>query len=205
MSHHIYTTPGFITHSAPHGEAGKFLLIFTRDLGMIGATAQGVRHIRSKLRYHTQDFSYGLFSVVKGKEVWRVTGAKEVGSRKEKGKGRDANVKEISDSKNRKLFARILSLLKRLLHGEEKDEKLFEVVSESRAFLIESQDDEARELIECLTVLRILDCLGYIRQKNEFSQFLVSPSFDNSVLEKARKFKGLIIKEINEALKESQL
>jgi recombinational DNA repair protein (RecF pathway) len=52
--HHIYTNPAFIVHSSPYGEAGKFLLLFTKDFGMIGAVAQGIRLTQSKLRYHIQ-------------------------------------------------------------------------------------------------------------------------------------------------------
>jgi len=78
MAHHVYTTEGFLVHSQPSGEAGKFFLVFSRELGMVGATAQGVRLSQSKLRYYTQDFYYGLYSFVRGKDVWRMTGAKDI-------------------------------------------------------------------------------------------------------------------------------
>ena len=76
--HHIYTTEAFVIHSAPQGEAGKFLLLFTKDFGMIGVMAQGIRLIKSKLRHHVQDYSYCMVSIVRGKEVWRLTGASEI-------------------------------------------------------------------------------------------------------------------------------
>lgn len=191
MSHHIYTTPGFIVHSAPHGEAGKFYLLFTRDLGMIGTTAQGVRLSQSKLRYHTQDYSYGLFSVVRGKEVWRMTGAKEI-----EGIG-------LLPVSNRKLFVRIISLLKRLLHGEEKNEKLFEIVEKLYMYITHSSDN--LEYVEYVTVLRILHCLGYISNESAFSDFISNTDITHSLLAQAENNKNLIINEINNALKESQL
>ena len=109
--HHIYTTPAFVIHSSPHGESGKFLLLFTRDFGMIGATAQGIRLGTSKLRYHIQDFDFSSISIVRGKEVWRITGAHE-----------------LEHTKNTIVHLKILKFLKRLLHGEEKNEKLFEII-----------------------------------------------------------------------------
>src|SRR3954464_15134396 len=101
MAHHIYTTPGFIIHSAPQSESGKYFLVFTRDLGMVGATAQGVRLSQSKLRYYTQDYSFSLFSLVRGKDVWRMVGAKEI-----------EGVGEVREE-NKKLWVRILTLLRR--------------------------------------------------------------------------------------------
>lgn len=191
MSHHIYTTPGFIVHSAPHGEAGKFYLLFTRDLGMIGTTAQGVRLSQSKLRYHTQDYSYGLFSVVRGKEVWRMTGAKEI-----EGIG-------LLPVSNRKLFVRIISLLKRLLHGEEKNEKLFEIVEKLYMYLASSSD--SLEYIEYITVLRILDCLGYLSHGAIFKDLISNTDITDDLLVQVENDKDIIIEEINNALKESQL
>src|ERR1700733_8051707 len=78
MSHRIYTTSGFVVESRPYGEAGKILSIFTRDLGMVNAAAQGIRLVRSKLRYHAQDFSLAKFSLVRGRDLWRVVGAENV-------------------------------------------------------------------------------------------------------------------------------
>src|SRR3989344_8971745 len=109
--HHIYTTQAFVIHSSPYGESCKFLLLFTKDFGMIGAVAQGIRLIKSKLRYHIQDYSFSNISIVRGKEVWRLTGAHGL---EEKVQPQIIHIK-------------ILKLLKRLLHGEEKNEKLFEI------------------------------------------------------------------------------
>lgn len=193
MSHHIYTTPGFIVHSAPSGEAGKYILIFSRDLGMIGAVAQGVRLSRSKLRYYLQDFSYSIFSVVRGKEVWRVTGAKEMGGR------------EVREE-NKKLYVRILSLLKRLLPGEEKNERLFGALESFYIYISTNDlDKEKRELVEYLTVLRILNSLGYMKSNPALNDFCADNEIGDEVLNKVKMQKEFVVKEINEGLKESQL
>lgn len=164
---------------------------------MIGATAQGVRLSQSKLRYYTQDFSYSLFSFVRGREVWRFTGAQILASREQCG---------IADVENKKLYVRILSLLKRLLPGEEKNERLFEVIEKFYHYLlISALEKEKRELVEYLTVLRILNLLGYIYNKDSFQNILANSTLDEETLGEVGILKESILKEINNGLKESQL
>src|ERR1035437_5747826 len=73
--HHIYHTEGIILGSRNFSEAGRYYSIFTRDLGMISASAQGVRKMSSKLRYVLQDYSYVKVDLVRGKDFWRLTSA----------------------------------------------------------------------------------------------------------------------------------
>ncbi len=183
--HHIYTTPAFVIHSSPHGEAGKFLLLFTKDFGMIGATAQGIRLSQSKLRYHIQDSSFSNISIVRGKEMWRLTGAHE-----------------LEHQKNTLVYLKILKLLKRLLHGEEKNERLFEIVEELyKAVITEEQFDT----VECLTVLRVLNTLGYIQKTEKIGPFLENNSLNKEILDQFIPIKAQAIHIVNAALKESQL
>jgi recombinational DNA repair protein (RecF pathway) len=182
--HHIYTTKGFVVHSTPHGESGKFLLIFTKDFGMIGATAQGIRLDKSKLRYHIQDFDLANISIVRGKEVWRLTGAHE-----------------LEHEKITKVHVRVLILLRRLLQGEDKNEKLFEIIDE----LYKTKITEDVESVESLTVLRILNSLGYVKDNKLFTELLSTHEVTPEFIDYTKQHKSLIIKEINTALKESHL
>ena len=70
--HTIFETDCFVISSSPQGEANKQLDLLTRDFGLIRATAQGVRWLKSKLRYSLTDFSFTHASLVRGKEFWRV-------------------------------------------------------------------------------------------------------------------------------------
>lgn len=184
--HHIYTTPAFVVHSTANGEAGKSLLLFTRDFGMLWATAQGVRLSNSKLRYHLQDYSFANVSLVRGKEMWRVTGAVE------------------GDKKRTPtpLFVRVLQVLKRMLTGEEKNEKLFEIVE--TLYKLPFAEEEA-EIVECIMMLRLLHSLGYISKNNLLERFLISNDFTKELIEEMKKIKVIAVKEINNALIESQL
>ncbi|MCR4334633.1 MAG: DNA repair protein RecO [Patescibacteria group bacterium] len=196
MSHHIYTTPGIVINSRNTGEANKYLYIFTRDLGMIGASAQSIRLGKSKLRYHSQDFCYSHFSLVKGKDVWRVTSA-----------GNGSTL--FSDIKNYQpyfiLYVTILSLLKRLLNGEEKHEELFDEIINGFSFITKQPfDKKILNNFERLMVLRILHLLGYIGKTKEFEVFLKN-EWSNEILEKSDNLNRKMIMEINRALKESML
>ena len=75
---HIYTTKAIIVKSAPVGEANKLYFLLTHDLGFIKASAQGVRLSKSKLKGHLEEFSLILLSVVKGKEIWRITSVETI-------------------------------------------------------------------------------------------------------------------------------
>lgn len=183
--HHIYTTPAFIIHSTPYGEAGKFILLFTREFGMIGALAQGIRLNKSKLRYHLQDYDYSNVSIVRGKEIWRITGAGEI----------------EGNSRNTVLRIKVLKLLKRLLHGEEKNERLFALIKSLYENNIEERD---QDIVECLIIMKILDILGYI-QKNKYIEFLEGDIYSSEMIDKARDRKKDIVSAINLALRESHL
>ncbi|MBX4198145.1 DNA repair protein RecO [Candidatus Parcubacteria bacterium] len=196
MAHHVYNTEGFIVESAPRGEANKMYLIFTEELGMVRATAQGVRFLKSKLRFALQDMSYARVSLVRGKDMWRVTNARA-----------EWNVyKQYKDNKD-VLFAlaQIFALLRRLIPGEEKNEALFRYLYDACMFL------ESKELLpeevksyERIVVLNILHYLGYGVSTQELAVFIDVP-LSTELLEKMIKEKTKALQEINRSLKETQL
>ncbi len=195
----IHTTPGFIIDSKTYGEAGKTLSIFTRDLGLIRAVAQGVRLEKSKLRYYTQDFSLGIFSFVRGKEFWRLTSAQEL----------DAGFKisDLTTGHSQELIARLALLLRRLLHGEEPHQELFACIESCARFLAEQKEisDEHMKALESLIVLRIMDALGYIGKDGTLEKFKGSDQISTALLDEAKGERMLINQHINKALKESHL
>ncbi len=197
MSHHLYHTPGFILGSAAHGEANRHFRIFTKDLGLIRATAQGIRHLKSKLRYSLCDFSLCELSLVRGKESWRVTGAL-------------ADTHLYSALKANPLllgvFARIFSLLDRLLSGEEKNELLWNYLEEAVRFAI--AEKPAASLIpnfEYILVLRILSSLGYLGTSPDTVPFVESPYWSEELLTRMNLLVPRVVGEINKSLKETQL
>lgn len=196
--HAIYNTAGFVISSRTYGEAGKLLSIFTRDLGLVTAVAQGIRLEKSKLRYHTQDHTLGTFSLVRGRELWRLTSA-----------ATDSSLEISSFPLDvRPLVARIALLLRRLLQGEEAHPELFERVECCLAFLRIGQGlgEEELKTVESIAVLQILHALGYIGDGDGLREFLTKSSLETvGMLDRARAKRAAINRHINKALKESHL
>src|SRR3989344_1359216 len=110
--HHTYTTEGIVIASSPQDEASKFLYILTPDLGLVGVKAQGVRELKSKLRFHLQDFTHLELSLVRGKSGWRVTNAASLRP-------------SIVNDTVAPTLKRVCSLIKLLCAGEDANETLF--------------------------------------------------------------------------------
>ena len=192
--HHIYHTEGLILGSKNSGEAGKYYSIFTRDLGMIYASAQGVRKMSSKLRFVLQDFSYVKIDLVQGRDFCLVTSASKTNL-----------LEKISKNKDTfEIFYNIGNLLKRLLAGVEPNETLFADLVSGLSLLekIENQNDLRN--IEVIIVLRILNNLGYIGG-NETLQGLIKSPLEPDLLFEISKSRMEVLRQINKALKETHL
>lgn len=199
MSHRIYTTPGFVLGSRPYGEAGRILFIFTLELGQISAIAQGIRLSKSKLRYHAQDYSLANFSLVRGKDFWRIVGAESIAAKK------SGHV--LSTDPVYALRVRTLSVLSRMLAGEEKNEALFSAVIAAHDFFDTAAAHAFVEYAEPVIMLRVLHHLGYVRSVPELAPFLNDNSFAPELFAAfaVPGMKTKAIKEINTALQESHL
>ena len=191
--HHIYHTEGIILGSKNFGETGKYYSIFTRDLGMLYASAQGVRKMSSKLRFVLQDFSYVKIDLVKGKDFWRITSASKTGK-----------LEKLSQPETLKTFVNISKLLKRLLAGEDPNKPLFVDLINGLSVLEKSDAKSELRNIEMIIVLRILDNLGYIGSNEVLENFIKSP-FEEDLVFKASESKKKILCQINKALKETHL
>jgi len=192
--HHIYHTEGIILESRNFDEAGKYYFIFTRDFGMILASAQGVRKISSKLRFVLQDFAYLKIDLVKGKDFWKVTNASKTNM-----------LEGITKNKtNFRIFANISKLLRRLLAGEDPNESLFDDFLSGLLILENSKTKEELHNIEVIIVLRILSNLGYIGASEMFKTFIQSPFEPSLIYEMARSRKQ-ILQKINKILQETHL
>lgn len=197
MSHHIYNTEGFVLSGQNVGEANRYFHIFTRDFGMVGATAQGVRFLKSKLRYSLQDYSYSKISLVRGKYSWRITGAIK-----------EKNVGEILNGNYDKFktIVRIFALLERLVRGEEKNEFIFSQITEACEFLEkENLDGKLLNNFEYIFVMRILNCLGYMAELKDLNEFIVSSAWTKELVSKMSAVNREAVSQINKALKETHL
>ena len=201
----IYQTEGMVLKSVDFGEANKYLFVFTKEFGLIKIAAQGLRNVKSKLRYGLQEFSVAQLSMVQGRSIWRMTNTVC-----------DGNLCFSLSSNKEKLIVvkHVLDLLMQLLSGEEKNEELYITVRKAVSFLEENDfNKEQIKSFENIIVIRILYCLGYLDKKKEigdkvqYSFFLNLDEWNRGLLNKMRenKIKQQVIFDINTSLQFSQL
>ncbi len=192
MSHTIYHTKGFIVSSFDTGESNKFFRIYTKDHGLVNATAQGVRLMKSKLRYSLQDSHYCDISLVRGKDIWRITSASI----------NKYHSNEIHLNRNKRIvFSKIIALLRKLIQGEEADPKLFKVIENGYLYLGQKDLDE-KEIhnLEIILVLQILNILGYLDTPETYLKFVESDVFSASLINEVGESKQDVVSVINNTL-----
>lgn len=195
--HHIHTTEGLVIASKPYKEGGKMLYILTSDFGLISAIAEGVRLEKSKLRYHSQDYSFALFSLVHGREFWRVVGA-------------SAYQRQYSAGKEKvrlSILTPLSLLLRRLLHGEGDHGDIFSYLKNCADYIEDSEsfNEEDLKTLESLTVIRVLRKLGYVGNDPNFEKELETDQVSREVLDRMRSNRAKMNEKINLALRESHL
>lgn len=194
--HSILTTQGFILGSKNYGEADKIFLVFTKEFGLIYASAQGIRLEKSKLRYYGQDYSFRVFSLVKGREYWRITNIQEIE------KNDESKIDYVANDEVNGIIIRLANLLRRFLQGEEPNEPLYELVE---SVLYTNINSELLPTLESLLVLRVLNLLGYIGNNSEISIGLEGNMSDELYIKNLQNKRVIFNQHINKAIKESHL
>jgi DNA repair protein RecO (recombination protein O) len=193
MSHTIYNTEAFVISSRNSGEADRVFMLFTKDFGVVSAKATGIRKVESRLRFFVQDFKYIDASIVKGKNYWRLVSARPI--------------HELNSRKSLGTSSRIrsLQLVGKLAPGEEPIPGLFDELVSAYNFTsnFHPKNDEL-ESIEALLALKILHVLGYWGDKQSDGDFVTS-TFNEETLQKIKDSKKMIIKELNNSLRATQL
>ena len=200
--HEKYTTRGPIVSASAYREADKVLSIYTEDFGLVSAVAAGVRRGASKLRYHTQDLSVRDFTLVRGRDIWRLVGAEEI-------EGVAALDSAKSDGEALAVYTRVLSLIRRLVRGEEKNEQVFlDLFSLYKALSgAEFAEDHQKNLpaLEALVVFRILHSLGYIRSDASTKGLIEPVEVTLRLAAEAKPLLSKLISAVNAGLAESHL
>lgn len=170
MSYQVYTTEAFVCGSTPSNTADKHFLLFTRDAGMVYATARSVREERSRQRYALQDFSHVQVSLIKGKAGWRIGSV-------------EAFTNQFMNTSSRAVRGSILKLvrtLRRFVHGEEPHHMLYDEVKEQIAVLSDVTLPE-RSYAELLARVRIMHHLGYIAAPSEYTGMVQTETFTRAL------------------------
>lgn len=185
-----YHTEAIVLAALDSGEADRVIALMTRDFGLVRARASAVRAEKSKMRYATQLYSRSVASLVKGKRGWRLAGA----TARFLARPQDAGVSA---------FARISELTVRLVAGEEKNEYLFDVLSEAHRALMAR--DAAIPVIEIVCVARVLFALGYLSQEALQTTLFSHTQFGSDALQEAEILKETMLKSINRAIADTHL
>lgn len=189
MSYRIYRTDAIVLKSYPYREADRTLVLYTEDFGLLYAHAQGIRHERSKLRYALTDLSRAQVALVRGKAGWRVTGAVS--------KALPAGGKPALLS-----LARIAALTTRLIQGEDRNGYLFSTLTTAHELLAKGEETE---LIEVVSVSRMLHALGYIAPDAVDEMLFKDHAYEPAALDTTRAELPRLLRRINETLAVTQL
>ena len=199
-------TKGIVISSKVEGDSNKRVNLFTESFGLLNAKVQGGRNMHSKFRSGSQDFSYGDFSLIHGKTGWRVVGVSSEQNFYESFRNSPDKMRIVSN---------VLNLIKKLTDEEKINSQLFTIVSNFLNFLL--ADELSRDtfklprsqkapfdsiaLTECLTLIRILHSLGYMRHDPEFMIPMTSSEIEIKDLEAIAPRRAKMVALINESLK----
>lgn len=182
----------YVLDAYPNGESNLVYKLFTRDLGLLYAHAQSVRELKSKNRYALQTGNVAEVTLVRGREVWRITSTQHV--------PQPETTEHVSH-----MTRKILRLIGKFSAVEDGTRDVFDTVS-SGIQATETCAPEDGILIEAVTVLRIMDTLGFVARPLEeavIADFLESNTFTAADIERARAHKSTLLTRVNTALEEA--
>jgi recombinational DNA repair protein (RecF pathway) len=148
------------------------------------------------LRYSLQEFSHSDFALVRGKELWRITNARE-----------KSNVffKLRDKEKVLELSLRVLALVERFVQGEERNETLFNEIHGALTFFQETEMTDADAThAEYIFTLKILHDLGYGTESKKLRHFIESP-WSRGLLEEMKASSTEAKDHIGRSMRESHL
>lgn len=187
--HKVYVGEGIVLRKRGVGEANALVTILTRDLGLLRAVAKSARVEQSKLRYGLEPLTRGRFSVVRGRYEWRLTGVEQV----------VRDFKDVGSARARQA-GKVVTLLLRLIQGEEVAPALYESVKEGLTALARSSGTREAESIESVLVLKILFHLGYLPHTEELKAFIDADFFSMELTAEAAASRARLLRVINESL-----
>lgn len=152
MAYATYTTDAIVCGSKNLYTADRTYLLFTRELGMLWATARSVREERSRQRYALQDFSLIRVSLVKGKGGWRIGSTQALGNPFLGAKARSG----------RAGVAYLVRQLRRYIHGEQPIPIAYDDVATTLGAVAALEDPLEITPWQQVCLVRLLYVLGYV-------------------------------------------
>jgi DNA repair protein RecO len=199
MAYHLYKTEGIVLDERSFGEANKIFYLLTPDLGLVAASAQGIRDLKSKLRYQISKYSLTRVVLVRGKETWKLTGAE--------GEHRWENI--YSNKAKLTVVVKIFTLLRKFIRGEGQQLALYDDLKAALDYLDHFSPLHYNETMlrawEMVTVLRLLNHLGYVENEVVLMPFIQFDTWSSDILEQAVAARPAITKAINSGIRHSHI
>jgi recombinational DNA repair protein (RecF pathway) len=192
MAYTIHQTRAYVIRSQPIGEANRRLDLLSEELGLVRANAQGIRYLKSKLRYGLSDYALAEVSLVRGKDYWRVINAVP-----------DEDLFFTLRPSVRIIFIKIFSLVSRLITGEYPSPDIFWLIRNAHKFS-NVVPDEKNLALETLIIFRLLNLLGYVGEKDLLDKF-GGEGWSVILLDQVVEDRKKIVGAINNALHHSGL
>ncbi len=189
--HPIIHSEAFVLKSVESGEANKRIWLFTKDLGVVVATVQGVRKSGAKLRAHITDYTLTNVDLVKGREVWRLISAQVehnpfVGT---------------YDELRARSFIRALGLVQRFCIEEGPEPELFEHLK-TIMMTIGIPSNNAT-FFDTIVLWKILIMLGYLELTDDLEEIFSMPLLD--IVDPSESIVKRLIKEVTDAIGRTHL
>jgi len=151
-----YRTKGFVFKKRDSSEADRVFSIFTDDFGRLEVTARAIRKINSKLRGGIDVFSLSEIEFIQGKNQKTLTDA--------------TFIKRINNDKlwKNKIANLMSDVLDNFVKGQEKDEKIFQLIESTLNNLNDKVVEEKNSAMVFYYFLwNLLSILGYCPEINK--------------------------------------
>jgi len=162
MSHKTYTTEAIVCGSFQKRTTDLSYRLFTKDFGMLLATARGVRKESSRQRYALQDFSYLKLSLIKGKNGWIVGSIEPYENFYHRAESKEARGSVVA----------LCRFLSRFVVGNQTDDEMFTYVTKSLAMLANQMEN--RSFARLVVEVNLLSRLGYVKEKSIPKELLMA-------------------------------
>jgi len=187
------TVRGVVIAHRGAGEGNLRVSLYSDALGLVESIARSGREERSQLRSHLQEGTVGVFTLVLGRDMWRVTGVVNARNLYFDGMGK----------KGKESVARVLGMVRQFVRGEGNDPYLFEVLSQFLAALPRLETEEIKNA-EYLVVLRMLSALGYVQGGDYIKSFL-GTNYNAELFDSVTASRRMLVRTINEGMSAADL
>lgn len=188
MSHEIYQSTAMILMARNMRESNKLFALYTERFGLLYVSAQSIREMRAKMRFHAHPLSLVEVDLVQGRDMWKLVGIHE-------------NVSSLTFATDPwyTFLDNMSSLVLRLCTGEEAHPDIWKDI-----VWLYQQDPETYdlELLEVYITIRLLYFLGYWEGD---LLLLEDDSFSQEQQAYIQNKRSSLIQKINHGLQASQL